>query len=305
MAFVDHVGRVEVEQPDPFETVDRIQVAQQARQRTAFLPIDAIERRILRDQQQLLDAPSCERTGFADDRIARTAPILAAQRRDDAEGTFVVAAYRDFHVGVKARRGKQAWRLCVVNVGRQRQPMRRAGIGRRVCGPAQGRPRAVEGEAASRPRQSRRRSPHLPGPEHRVDFRDLRPSTRFAIAARPCSRSRSCWQAPSFLCWAISRMASTDSCLAESMKAQVLTMRTSASAGSCVSWWPPCCARPSITSESDQVFRATEGDHADFHLQISDSDFRFSDLNWDVRDSDTQTSTSDFRLERQPHGYKR
>src|ERR1700730_9948729 len=45
-------------------------------------------------------------------------------------------------------------------------------------------------------------------------------------------------------------MASTDSRLAESMNAHVLTTSTSASEASCVSSWPASRASPSITSES-------------------------------------------------------
>src|SRR5947207_406009 len=55
---------------------------------------------------------------------------------------------------------------------------------------------------------------------------------------------------PPFLYWAISRIASIDSCFAESMNAHVLTTRTSAPSGSRVSSCPASCARPSITSES-------------------------------------------------------
>src|SRR6266550_6567404 len=65
---------------------------------------------------------------------------------------------------------------------------------------------------------------------------------------QPVTISR--WQEPSFLCCAISRIVSIDSCLAESMKAHVLTTRTSAPAGSRVNSWPAACASPSITSES-------------------------------------------------------
>src|SRR3954451_17586007 len=61
-------------------------------------------------------------------------------------------------------------------------------------------------------------------------------------------------QLPSVLCRAISRIVSIDSCLAESMNAQVLTTRTSASPASCVSSWPSRCASPSITSESTRLF---------------------------------------------------
>ena len=78
------------------------------------------------------------------------------------------------------------------------------------------------------------------------------------ICARNSSRYRSARQPvtisfrhlPSFLCSAISRIVSTDSCLALSMKAQVLTTSTSASAASRVSSCPACWASPSITSES-------------------------------------------------------
>src|SRR5690242_19719881 len=61
-------------------------------------------------------------------------------------------------------------------------------------------------------------------------------------------------QAPAFLSSAISRIASTDSCLAESMNAHVLTTRTSASEASAVSSCPARSASPSITSESTRFF---------------------------------------------------
>src|SRR3954470_3363486 len=60
--------------------------------------------------------------------------------------------------------------------------------------------------------------------------------------------------APPFLCSAISRMVSIDSCLAESMNAHVFTTRTSAADGSCVSSCPACAASPRITSESTRFF---------------------------------------------------
>src|SRR5215510_304863 len=60
--------------------------------------------------------------------------------------------------------------------------------------------------------------------------------------------------APVFLCSAISRMVSIDSCFALSMNAQVLTTSTSASSASRVSSCPARCARPSITSESTRFF---------------------------------------------------
>jgi len=55
---------------------------------------------------------------------------------------------------------------------------------------------------------------------------------------------------PEVLWRAISRMVSTDSCLAVSMKLQVLTTRISASSGCAVRRAPARSSRPIITSES-------------------------------------------------------
>src|SRR5471030_1888517 len=55
---------------------------------------------------------------------------------------------------------------------------------------------------------------------------------------------------PAVLCWTISRMVLTDSCLAESMKEQVLTTRISASSGLAVRRAPARSSRPIMTSES-------------------------------------------------------
>src|ERR1700731_3441917 len=55
---------------------------------------------------------------------------------------------------------------------------------------------------------------------------------------------------PSVLWRAISSMVSTDSCLAESIKLQVLTTRISASSGRAVRGAPARSSRPIITSES-------------------------------------------------------
>src|ERR1700761_8039748 len=55
---------------------------------------------------------------------------------------------------------------------------------------------------------------------------------------------------PWVLNFAISRMVSTDSCLALSMKLQVLTTRISASSGRAVRRAPARSSRPIITSES-------------------------------------------------------
>ena len=44
--------RIEIEQTNPVESVDRVQLAQQPGQRAAFAAIDAVKGRVLRDEQQ-------------------------------------------------------------------------------------------------------------------------------------------------------------------------------------------------------------------------------------------------------------
>src|ERR1700694_3536794 len=56
------------------------------------------------------------------------------------------------------------------------------------------------------------------------------------------------------LCWTISRMEFTESCLAESLKEQVLTTRISASSAWLVSSPPARWSRPIMTSESTRFF---------------------------------------------------
>ena len=72
---VEHVvgdrRRVEVEQPDPLEAVDRVQLAQQPGERAALAAVDAVEGRVLRDQQQLLHAARARRARLGDDRLGR------------------------------------------------------------------------------------------------------------------------------------------------------------------------------------------------------------------------------------------
>ena len=71
--------RVEVEEPDPGQPVDRVELAQQASERAALAPVDAEERRVLGDEQQLADPALGQRPRLADDRLAGAAAVRAAQ----------------------------------------------------------------------------------------------------------------------------------------------------------------------------------------------------------------------------------
>ena len=122
---VEHVvrdrGGVEVEEPDPRQALDRVQPAEQPRQRAALAAIDAEERRVLRNQQQLAHARRPRAASASrDDRVLVAAAVLSAQRRNDAERARVVAALGHLHVRVVPRRRLQPRRRCVVEIRGQR-----------------------------------------------------------------------------------------------------------------------------------------------------------------------------------------
>ena len=105
---------------------------------------------------------------------------------------------------------------------------------------------------------------HLARAENRVDLGNLRPQL-VAIALGQAAGHDQRWHAPVFLCSAISRMVSIDSCFALSMNAQVLTMSTSASAASRVSWCPCFLGEPQHHLGVDEVLGAAERNHSNLH----------------------------------------
>jgi hypothetical protein len=107
---------VQVEHPDPLQTVNLVELAEQAGQRSALPAIDAVERGVLRDQQELLHSTRRQLRGLLHDRAGCPAAIRAAKSRDDAERTLVVAALCDLQVGVVARGGKQPRGVGIVDV---------------------------------------------------------------------------------------------------------------------------------------------------------------------------------------------
>ena len=72
--------------------------------------VDAIGAGVLRDDEYLLDAGLRQFLGFAQHVGGRTGYQIAAERRDDAEGAAVVAAFRNLEIGVVARRQLDALR---------------------------------------------------------------------------------------------------------------------------------------------------------------------------------------------------
>ena len=93
----------------------------------------------------------------------------------------------------------------------------------------------------------------LARPHHRVHFRNVLLDL-VAIALHQAPGDHNFLARPSVLWRTISRIVSTDSCLAVSIKLQVFTTSTSASSGRPVSRAPARSSSPIITSESTRFF---------------------------------------------------
>ena len=115
-------GGIEIQQADPLEAVDPVQLAKQARKRATLTAVDSVERRVLRDEEQLLDPAVGQIARFADDRGRVPAAKLSAQRRDDAERAGVVAAFGDLDVGVVRRRREDTRGGGIVQIGWRLMP---------------------------------------------------------------------------------------------------------------------------------------------------------------------------------------
>ena len=114
--LVDMRVGVDILQPDP--GAERAKLAhdvEKARGDLAVAPralgvfeVAAIGARVLRDDDELLDARLGEPLGFAQDVARRTRCEAPAQARNDAERAAVVAAFGDLEIGVVARREPNA-----------------------------------------------------------------------------------------------------------------------------------------------------------------------------------------------------
>jgi len=114
----DAVG-VGVEDAEPAQAVDFGQSVKQRGQAVFEAQVFAIAGGVLADEGDLLNAASDEALGFGDNRFETPRAEFAAQIGDDAEGAGVVAAFGDFDVGGRARRGEETRRRFVVEIGGQ------------------------------------------------------------------------------------------------------------------------------------------------------------------------------------------
>src|SRR3989338_7570623 len=128
--------RIEIQEANPFEAVNGIERAQESSKRVTLVPVVAVERGVLRDEENLFDALRDQRSGLLDDRLGRTAAVVAPERRDDAERAFVVAALSHLYIGVVPRGGEYARSARIVDI-------RRKGFGILDCGFEAGKRRGV------------------------------------------------------------------------------------------------------------------------------------------------------------------
>ena len=105
--LVGHVHRVEVHQPDPVETVDLLQLAQQLHQPRFAVQVHAVVGRVLGDDHQFAHAVGRQLAGLGDDLFDRLGGVLAAHLRDRAERAEPVAALGDLQVREMPRRDPQ------------------------------------------------------------------------------------------------------------------------------------------------------------------------------------------------------
>ena len=117
---VVHLGRVEVEQPHAREPVraQRVEPAQQRRERARLADVAAVPREVLGDEHDLGDALLDERAHLGLDRLGRARALLAAERRDGAERARAVAALGDLHVRPRRARRRPRQLEQVAHAGR-------------------------------------------------------------------------------------------------------------------------------------------------------------------------------------------
>ena len=235
--LVGHLLRIQIEGPNPAHIVHRDQLAQKGCEALPESKVHSIIDRVLRNQIEFLDTFLSQPLRFRHNRFNRTAPLLASHERDRAEGTIPITAFGNFQIGAMRESQADARSLSVI----QDKEARQAII-------------AVDGAlGASRLRQISAMRPNSPVPT-------TPSSSGNSFKSSPwyrCARQPAAIRHPAgagLLQRPCSMMLLIDSCLASSIKPQVLMMTTSAARASPVSWNPPATKVPSITSESTWFF---------------------------------------------------
>ncbi len=111
----DLVG-IGVEEADPAEVVDLGETFEEEGESVFDAEIFAVAGGVLADEGEFADAVGGEGARFGEHGFEGAGTELAAQLRDDAEGTGVIAAFGDLEIGGGAAGGEQAGRVLVHEV---------------------------------------------------------------------------------------------------------------------------------------------------------------------------------------------
>ncbi len=114
---------IAVEDANPVEPLDLVELPQQLGQPRPAVEVDAVVGHVLRDQDQLADAVAGQLLGLGDDHLDRLGHVLAPHEGDRAEGAKPVAPFRDLEVGEVTRRDPQP-RAIVLGLDRRRPEQR-------------------------------------------------------------------------------------------------------------------------------------------------------------------------------------
>ena len=230
--LVGEVARVIVEDANPVELVNLVQLTEQLGQTRPAVEIDAVIRHVLGDQDQLADAVTGQLAGLVDHLLDGLGDVLAPHVGNRTEGTQAVASFGDLEVGEVAGRDPQPRAVVLGLHGRGAEERALLAQAHPGCGRIPGR----------FPPGRRRRPPGRLRETGRARASFCR-SARQPATTTPLT-------VPARLRSSISSITPHDSCRAVSMNPQVLTMTRSASVPSGTSAKPSWARSPSIRSES-------------------------------------------------------
>src|SRR6476620_6089044 len=110
--------RIGVHHTNPFQTISLSQLPNQTCQSVLFAQILAVTRRILCNQNQLLDPFLCQLMSLGNDGTKPAAAEVSTHLRNETERARPVAAFGDLYECIVRRRSKNTRRRFVVEISR-------------------------------------------------------------------------------------------------------------------------------------------------------------------------------------------
>ena len=117
VSFNQFIGKsigIRIQNPDPFQPFQIIQIPEQFRQPQFTVTVLAVAGSVLGNDHQFLHPTGDQFTGFRHNLFVRLAHVTAPDERNSAEGAEIIASFRDFKVSHVRSRGQFAG-ICVKN----------------------------------------------------------------------------------------------------------------------------------------------------------------------------------------------